>query len=71
MLLYANSVEFLSQRYGPRDYGRDSIQQRAAKRQRLSPQEEKALVSYLIRMSANGYPLPIKFAINLAYVIVL
>jgi hypothetical protein len=29
-----------------RDHGRDSIQQRAAKQQRLSPQEEKALVSY-------------------------
>ena len=27
-----------------RDHGRDSIQQRAAKQQRLSPQEEKALV---------------------------
>jgi hypothetical protein len=39
--------------------------------QRLSPQEEKALVSYLLRMSANGYPLPVKFARNLAHVIML
>jgi len=54
-----------------RDHGRDSIQQRAAKQQRLSPQEEKALVSYLLRMSANGYPLPVKFARNLAHVIML
>jgi hypothetical protein len=54
-----------------RDHGRDSIQQRAAKQQYLSPQEEKALVSYLLRMSANGYPLPVKFARNLACVIVL
>jgi hypothetical protein len=35
----------------------------------LSPQEEKALVSYLLRMSANGYPLPVKFARSLAHVI--
>jgi hypothetical protein len=54
-----------------RDHRRVSIQQRAAKQQYLSPQEEKALVSYLLRMSANGYPLPVKFAGNLAYVIVL
>jgi hypothetical protein len=54
-----------------RDHGRDSIQQRAAKQHRLSPQEEKALVSYLLRMSANGYPLPVKFARNLAHIIIL
>jgi hypothetical protein len=52
-----------------RDHGRDSIQQRAAKQQYLSPQEEKALVSYLLRMSANGYPLPVEFARNLACLI--
>jgi hypothetical protein len=54
-----------------RDHGRETIQQRAAKQQRLSPQEEKALVSYHLRMSANGYPLPVKFARNLAYIIML
>jgi hypothetical protein len=54
-----------------RDHGRLSIQQRAAKQQYLSPQEEKALVSYLLRMSRNGCPLPVKFARNLAYVIML
>jgi len=51
-----------------RDHGRLSIRQRAAKRQYLSPKEEKALGSYLLRMSRNGYPLPVKFARNLAYV---
>jgi hypothetical protein len=54
-----------------RKNGRMSIQQRAANQQYLSPQEEKALVSYLLRMSRNGYPLPVKFARNLAYIIVL
>ena len=54
-----------------RDHGRMSIQQQAATQQRLSPQEEKALVSYLLQMSANGYPLPVKFARNLAHVIML
>lgn len=34
-----------------RKNGRISIQQRAANQQYLSPQEEKALVSYLLRMS--------------------
>lgn len=52
-----------------RDHGRISIQQRAATQQ--CPQEEKALVSYLLRMLRNGYPLPVKFARNLAYVIML
>ena len=54
-----------------RDHGRVSIQQRAAKQQYLSPQEEKALVSYFLRMSRNGYPLHVKYARNLAYVIML
>jgi hypothetical protein len=71
MLLCANSVEFLRQRWWHRDHGRMLIPQRAAIQQRLSPQEEKALVSYLLRMSANGYPLPVKFARNLAHVIML
>lgn len=53
------------------DHGRLSIQQRAAKQQYLSPQEEKAFMSYLLRMSRNGYPLPVKFARNLAYFIML
>ena len=54
-----------------RDYGQMSIPERAAMQQRLSPQEEKALVSYLLRMSANGYQIPVKFARSLAHVIML
>jgi hypothetical protein len=37
-----------------RDYGRPSIQQRGAEQQYLTPQEEKALVNYVLRMSKNG-----------------
>jgi hypothetical protein len=53
-----------------RDHGRPSIQQKGAKQQYLTPQEEKALVNYVLRMSKNGYPLPIKFVRTLALVIV-
>jgi hypothetical protein len=52
-----------------RHHGRVPIQQPAVNQQYLSPQEEKALVSYLLRMSQNGYPLTVKFARNLAYII--
>ncbi len=53
-----------------RKHGRVSIQQRGANQQYLTPQEEKALVNYLLRMSENGYPLPVKFVRTLALVIV-
>ena len=39
--------------------------------QYLTPAEESALVSYFLRMSNNGYPLPVKFAASLAHVIAL
>jgi hypothetical protein len=53
-----------------RDHGRVSIKQKGAKQQYLTIQEEKALVNYLLRMSKNGYPLPVKFVRTLALVIV-
>jgi hypothetical protein len=56
---------------GHRNRGRISIQQRATNQQYLSPQEEKALVTYLLRMARNGFPLPVKFARTLAHVIAL
>jgi len=52
-----------------RKNGRMSIQQRATTQQYLNPQEEKALVTYVLRMSQNGYPLPVKFLRDLALVI--
>jgi hypothetical protein len=52
-----------------RHHGRASRRQKAANQQYLTQQEEKALVSYLLRMSRNGYPLPIKFVRDLALVI--
>ena len=54
---------------GHRNRGRKSIQQRAADQQYLTPQEEKALVSYFLGMSRKGYHLPVKFAGSLAYII--
>jgi hypothetical protein len=53
-----------------RDHSRPSIQQKGAKQQYLTIQEEKALVNYVLRMSRNGYPLPVKFVRTLALVIV-
>jgi hypothetical protein len=35
------------------------MKEKAARQQYLSPLEEKALVKYLLRMSSNGYPLPV------------
>src|SRR5271170_3362524 len=34
--------------------------------QSLTPQEENALVNYALRMSRNGYPIPVKFLRSLA-----
>jgi hypothetical protein len=44
-----------------RDRGRISKRERAANQQYLSPQEERSLVEHSLRMSKNGYPLPIKY----------
>lgn len=65
----ANGVPASTLRH--RNHGRISIQQRAVNQQYLTPQEEKALVSYFLRMSERGYPLPVKALGNLAYIIVL
>src|SRR5271167_1152821 len=53
-----------------RKHSRVSNQQKGANKQYLTIQEEKALVNYLLRMSKNGYPLPVKFVRTLALVIV-
>jgi hypothetical protein len=50
-----------------RDHGRISKRERAANQQYLSPQEERSLVEYALRMSRNGYPLPIKHLRSLAW----
>ncbi|OQE34400.1 hypothetical protein PENCOP_c018G06625 [Penicillium coprophilum] len=38
--------------------------------QYLTPQEEQALVKYVLRLADNGYPLPVKFLRSLALIIV-
>jgi hypothetical protein len=53
-----------------RAHGRQSRSEKAAKQQYLTPQEEKALVSYALRMSRNGCPLPVKSLRSLALVMV-
>jgi hypothetical protein len=51
--------------------GRVSNSQRGINQQYLIPAEESVLVSYFLKMSNNGYPLPVKFARSLAHVIML
>jgi hypothetical protein len=53
-----------------RNRGRPSILQKGANQQYLTPQEEKALVAYILRVARNGFPLPVKFLRELAAVIV-
>ncbi|KKA24370.1 hypothetical protein T310_1555 [Rasamsonia emersonii CBS 393.64] len=52
-----------------RAHARRSRKAKAASQQYLTPQEEKALVDYLLRACKNGYPLPIKYVRPLAHVI--
>jgi hypothetical protein len=52
-----------------RAHGRRPKREKAARQQYLTPQEEKALVAYALRMSRNGYPIPVKFLRFLAHVI--
>ncbi|OKO98095.1 hypothetical protein PENSUB_9531 [Penicillium subrubescens] len=50
-----------------RDHGRISKKERAVEQQYLTPQEEKSLLEYVLRLSKNGYPLPVKFLRALAW----
>ena len=43
-----------------RDHGRPSRNDKAISQQYLTPQEEKALVDYVLRAYRNGYPLPVR-----------
>ncbi|KAF2176613.1 hypothetical protein K469DRAFT_512225, partial [Zopfia rhizophila CBS 207.26] len=52
-----------------RAHGRPSKEEKAIGQQYLTPSEEKALVKYLLRMSDNGFPIPIKYLRSLAYII--
>lgn len=52
-----------------RGRGNPSRKEQAAKQQYLTPQEEKALLDYVLRMSANGYPLPVRALRSLAFII--
>ncbi|GAB7336815.1 hypothetical protein MBLNU13_g11324t1 [Cladosporium sp. NU13] len=52
-----------------RDHGRCTRREKAAKEQYLTPNEEKALAAYVLRMSKHGFPLPVKVLRSLAPVI--
>ncbi|KAJ6016395.1 hypothetical protein N7540_010986 [Penicillium herquei] len=49
---------------------RPSVADKAANQQYLTPQEEQALVEYVLRLADNGYPLPVKFLRSLALITV-
>jgi hypothetical protein len=50
-----------------RDKGRRSIEEKAESQQYLTPQEEKAIVKYLLLMSDLGQPVRIKWIPSLAF----
>jgi hypothetical protein len=52
-----------------REHGRPSRSEVAAKKQYLTPSEEKALAGYVLRMADRGYPVPVKLLRYLAWVI--
>jgi hypothetical protein len=52
-----------------RAHGRPSKEEKAKRQQYLTPSEEKALVEYLLRMSNNGFPVPVKCLPSLALII--
>jgi len=52
-----------------RKNGRGTRRDKAAKEQYLSPQEEKGLANYVLRLCQNGYPLPVKVLRSLALII--
>jgi hypothetical protein len=69
MLPYQKTARSLASTLSHRAYGRPSIQEKAKRQQYLTPSEEKALVEYLLRMSNNGFPVPIKYLHSLASII--
>jgi hypothetical protein len=50
-----------------RDHGRRSREEHAQSQQYLTPEEEKAMVRFLLRMSGLGHPVRIKFIPSLAF----
>jgi hypothetical protein len=52
-----------------RAHGRPSKEEKAEGQQYLAPSEERALVKYLLRMSTNGFPVPVKYLRSLAFII--
>jgi hypothetical protein len=53
-----------------RAHRRPSVEEKAKRQQYLTPSEEKALMEYSLRMSNNGFPIPINYLRSVAFVIV-
>ena|SRR5437763_10543400 len=53
-----------------RAHGRPPKEEKDKRQQYLTPSEEKALIEYLLRMSRNGFPVPVKHLRPLAFTIV-
>jgi hypothetical protein len=51
-----------------RAHGRPSQADKANRQQYLNPSAEKAVVKYLLRMSENGYPIPVKQLCSMAFI---
>jgi DDE superfamily endonuclease len=72
MLPYQKTARSLVPLFGtaPTPHGRPSKEEKDKRQQYLTPSEEKALVEYLLRMSRNGFPVPVKHLRPLAFTIV-
>jgi hypothetical protein len=66
----ANALGVPRSSLGHRRAGRRTQAEAAQSRQLLTPVEEKALVNYILRASAMGYPLPVRAARGMAAVII-
>ncbi len=62
----ARSNDLLLSIYWHRVYRKLSRQKTVVKRQFLTLIEEKALVNYVLRLAARGYPVPVRFLRYLA-----
>jgi hypothetical protein len=60
---------FRYQLHGTGAHGRQSRREKATSQQYPTPSEEKAVVDYLLQMSNNGIPIPVKFLCSLALII--
>lgn len=66
---FSSSIVLLPPLTQPNPCSRSSKQEKAVSQQYLTPQEEKALVAYVLQCAENGFPLPVKALRRLAWLI--